>query len=29
MKGEQPLGMYLCEASAAVLGENANQEPWN
>jgi hypothetical protein len=29
MRGDQPLGMYLCEAAAQVLGEDSNKEPWN
>jgi hypothetical protein len=29
MKGHQPLGMYLCSAAAAALGENDEEEPWN
>jgi hypothetical protein len=29
MRGDQPLGMFLCEAAAAYLGEDAREEPWN
>ena len=29
MQGHQPLGMYLCELSAEVLGENPEEDPWN
>ncbi len=29
MKGDQALGMYLCEAAAKILGEDPNKEPWN
>ena len=29
MRGEQPLGMFLCEAAARALGEDPNKEPWN
>jgi hypothetical protein len=29
MKGDQPLGIVLCEAAAACLGEDVHEEPWN
>ena len=29
MKGNQPLGMYLCGAAARALGEDPLKEPWN
>ncbi|OYW43384.1 MAG: hypothetical protein B7Z38_01810 [Rhodobacterales bacterium 12-64-8] len=29
MSGDQPLGMFLCELCAEMLGENPNAEPWN
>lgn len=29
MAGDQPLGMFLCELCAELLGEDPNAEPWN
>ena len=28
MRGDQPLGMFLCEAAAESLGEDAPREIW-
>ena len=29
LRGNQAVGEYLCEAAAAILGEDAESPPWN